>query len=53
MAEIVDVGDFQVIVKDWEKLLSTYKAELVRVNCDGDVELLIDNTWIDIAAIDV
>ena len=49
MAEIINTGDCHIITKDWEKLLTAYKAELIRISYSGKVELLIDSKWHDMA----
>lgn len=49
MAEVINAGRWMVIVKDWERVLNTYKAELMRISLDGEVEVFIENKWTNIA----
>lgn len=45
MAEVVNAGRWMVIVKDWERVLNTYKAELMRISLDGEVEVFLVDKW--------
>lgn len=45
MAQEMNAGRTTLVVKDWERILTMYGADIVRVNLDGDVELLINGVW--------
>ena len=45
MAQEMNAGRTQLVVKDWERILTMYGADVIRVNLDGDIELLIGSVW--------
>ena len=45
MAEIIKSGGYMVIVKDWEKLLTMFSANAVRISELGEIEFLVEGVW--------
>ena len=49
MAEVIHADGATVIVKDWERILSQYNAEMLRVDPVGDVFLFLGKEWKNIS----
>ena len=48
MAEHMNAGRTQLVVKDWERILMDYGASIARIDLDGNVELFIVEKWFPI-----